>query len=59
VPSGLLARTEGPRLEEMRIDALETRIDAEMHLGRHGAVIAELLRAHAVKQAGAETAISA
>jgi DNA-binding SARP family transcriptional activator len=42
VPSGRLARAEGPRLEEMRIDALETRIDAEMHLGGHGAVLTEL-----------------
>ena len=36
-PPGCWRCTEGPRLEEMRIDALETRIDAEMHLGGHGA----------------------
>ena len=39
VPSELLALTESPRLEEMRIDALETRIDADLHLGGHGQVI--------------------
>ena len=44
VPSELLALTEGPRLEEMRIDALEARIDAEMHLGGHREVITELRR---------------
>jgi DNA-binding SARP family transcriptional activator len=42
VPSEMLALTEGPRLSEMRIDALETRIDAEMHLGGHLQVITEL-----------------
>jgi DNA-binding SARP family transcriptional activator len=42
VPSGLLAQAECPRLEEMRIDALEARIDAEMQLGGHGEVITEL-----------------
>ena len=42
VPSGPLALAEGPRLEEMRIDALEARIDAEMHLGGHSEVITEL-----------------
>jgi DNA-binding SARP family transcriptional activator len=42
VPSEMLALTEGPRLIEMRVDALETRIDAEMHLGGHLQVITEL-----------------
>jgi DNA-binding SARP family transcriptional activator len=50
VPSGLLALTEGPRLEEMRIDALEARIDAEMHLGGHGEVITELRHLIAAEQ---------
>jgi DNA-binding SARP family transcriptional activator len=44
VPSGWLALTEGLRLEEMRTDALETRIDADLHLGGHGRVITELRR---------------
>jgi DNA-binding SARP family transcriptional activator len=42
VPSELLALTESPRLNEMRLDALETSIDAEMHLGRHVQVADEL-----------------
>jgi DNA-binding SARP family transcriptional activator len=44
VPSDLLALTEGPRLNEMRVDALETRIDADIHLGEHVQVIGELGR---------------
>src|SRR5215831_886747 len=42
VPSGLLAMREVPRLAELRLQALETRIDADLHLGRHGEVIGEL-----------------
>jgi DNA-binding SARP family transcriptional activator len=42
VPSGMLALAEAPRLIEMRADALETRIEADMHLGGHGLVITEL-----------------
>jgi DNA-binding SARP family transcriptional activator len=42
VPSLRLALAERPRLIETRADALETRIDAEMHLGGHGQVITEL-----------------
>jgi DNA-binding SARP family transcriptional activator len=42
VPSKMLAVTEVPRLAGMRLDALEARIDADLHLGRHREVIAEL-----------------
>jgi DNA-binding SARP family transcriptional activator len=42
VPSRLLTRAEVPRLAEMRLDALEARIDADLHIGRHREVIAEL-----------------
>jgi DNA-binding SARP family transcriptional activator/Tfp pilus assembly protein PilF len=42
VPSELLALREIPRLTEMRLHAIECRIDADLHLGRHAAVIAEL-----------------
>jgi len=42
--SELLARREGPRLAEMRMQAVELRIDADLHLGRHGDVIGELRR---------------
>jgi DNA-binding SARP family transcriptional activator len=38
----LLAVSEVPRLEELRASALENRIDADLHLGRHHEVIAEL-----------------
>jgi DNA-binding SARP family transcriptional activator/tetratricopeptide (TPR) repeat protein len=41
VPSPLLA-AEVSKLAEMRLAALETRIDADLHLGRHHEVIAEL-----------------
>src|SRR5579875_2855134 len=42
VDSELLALRQAPRLAELRLQALETRIDAELHLGRHAEVIAEL-----------------
>ncbi len=42
VPSRVLTLAEVPRLAEMRLGALEARIDAELHLGRHREVIAEL-----------------
>ena len=42
VDSGALAAQEGPRLAELRLQALETRIDADLHLGRHTQVITEL-----------------
>ena len=36
------ARLEGPRLDELRVVALEERLDAELVLGRHAGVVAEL-----------------
>jgi DNA-binding SARP family transcriptional activator len=44
VESGMLALRDGPRLAEMRLQALETRIDADLHQGGHAGVIAELQR---------------
>jgi DNA-binding SARP family transcriptional activator len=42
VESDALALREVPRLAEMRLQALEARIDADLHLGRHAEVTAEL-----------------
>ena len=42
VASAHLARTEIPRLTELRDEAIAARIDADLQLGRHGAVTAEL-----------------
>lgn len=42
VPAVVLRRTEVPRLRELRMQAIESRIEAELHLGRHGALIADL-----------------
>lgn len=42
VPSELLSLREVPRLAEARLQAVEARIDAELHLGHHADVIAEL-----------------
>ncbi len=42
VPSELLQRDQMPRLEQLRLQALEDRIHADMKLGRHLEVIAEL-----------------
>jgi DNA-binding SARP family transcriptional activator len=42
VPGQALAASEAPLLEELRLQALETRIDADMHLGRHDQVAGEL-----------------
>ena len=39
-----LADSEVPHLEALRTEALEFRIDAELHLGRHRAVLPELQR---------------
>jgi DNA-binding SARP family transcriptional activator len=44
VESETLALREVPRLAELRLQAAELRIDAELRLGRHGVVIAELER---------------
>ncbi len=44
VDSEALALREVPRLAELRMQAAELRIDAELRLGRHGVVIAELER---------------
>src|SRR5215831_16818216 len=42
VASELLAARDVPRLAELRLQALEVRIGADLHLGRHGEVIGEL-----------------
>jgi DNA-binding SARP family transcriptional activator/Flp pilus assembly protein TadD len=42
VGSDLLTARERPRLAELRLQAAETRIDADLHLGRHAEVISEL-----------------
>jgi DNA-binding SARP family transcriptional activator len=44
VESELLAAREVPRLAELRLQAVEARIDADLHLGRQAEVIAELQR---------------
>jgi tetratricopeptide (TPR) repeat protein len=42
VPSGVLAAGAVPRLSEMRLEALEARVEADLHLGRHREVVAEV-----------------
>jgi DNA-binding SARP family transcriptional activator/Tfp pilus assembly protein PilF len=42
VPSQVLAAAQVPRLAALRLDAVEARIDADLHLGRHREVVAEL-----------------
>jgi DNA-binding SARP family transcriptional activator/Tfp pilus assembly protein PilF len=42
VESDALAVREVPRLAEMRLQVLQTRIDADLQLGRHAEVVAEL-----------------
>jgi DNA-binding SARP family transcriptional activator/Tfp pilus assembly protein PilF len=44
VGSEFLAAREVPRLAELRLQALEARLDADLHLGHHVAAIAELRR---------------
>jgi len=43
VPSELLARRYGPGLDELRRQAVEGKISAELHQGHHDMAIAELL----------------
>jgi DNA-binding SARP family transcriptional activator/tetratricopeptide (TPR) repeat protein len=42
VESDLLAIRDIPRLAELRLQAIELRLDADLHLGRHAEVITEL-----------------
>jgi DNA-binding SARP family transcriptional activator/tetratricopeptide (TPR) repeat protein len=42
VPSAVLQREEVPRLAELRLNALESRIEADLYLGRHAELVAEL-----------------
>lgn len=42
VPSAVLCQNSVPQLEELRLQALEHRMAADLHLGRHGEVIVEL-----------------
>lgn len=42
VESDVLARQEVPRLAELRLRAVETRIEADLRLGRHAELVAEL-----------------
>jgi DNA-binding SARP family transcriptional activator/tetratricopeptide (TPR) repeat protein len=44
VPSAVLQRTEVPRLTELRMRAMESRIEADLRLGRHGELVSELRR---------------
>jgi DNA-binding SARP family transcriptional activator len=44
IGSELLALREVPRLAELRLQAVEARIDADLHLGQHAEAIAELQR---------------
>lgn len=48
VRADVLAQREAPRLTELRLQALEGRIEADLHLGGHSEVIAELRRLVAV-----------
>jgi DNA-binding SARP family transcriptional activator/tetratricopeptide (TPR) repeat protein len=48
VESDLLATRDIPRLAELRLQAIEVRLDADLHLGRHAEVITEVQRLAAV-----------
>jgi DNA-binding SARP family transcriptional activator len=53
VDSELLTLREVPRLAELRLQALETRISADLHMGRHADLISEiqhLASAHPVRE---------
>ncbi|RRQ69358.1 hypothetical protein CQW39_35795 [Streptomyces griseofuscus] len=45
-PGGTLCQLAGARYEEYRMRAMELRFDAELRLGQHAAVLAELAEAH-------------
>jgi DNA-binding SARP family transcriptional activator/tetratricopeptide (TPR) repeat protein len=42
IPSELLCRAERPRLEQLRLQAVEWQTDARLHLGRHAELVPEL-----------------
>lgn len=42
IPCERIALEHGPRLAEMRLQAIEERFDADLHLGRHTELVAEL-----------------
>ncbi len=42
VTSALLREREAPRLEQLRLDALEARVEADLRLGRHDELVTEL-----------------
>jgi DNA-binding SARP family transcriptional activator len=44
VPSAMVQRAELPRLAELRMRAVESRVEAELRLGRQGELVAELRR---------------
>jgi DNA-binding SARP family transcriptional activator/Tfp pilus assembly protein PilF len=46
--SDLLAQREVPRLAELRLQAVEARVDADLHLGRHADLTSELRQLAAV-----------
>ncbi|GAA2467422.1 MULTISPECIES: AfsR/SARP family transcriptional regulator [Actinomycetes] len=45
-PGGTMCQLAGARYEEYRMRAMELRFDAELRLGRHASVLAELAEAH-------------
>jgi DNA-binding SARP family transcriptional activator len=49
IPSQVLHRDEVPRLEELRLQALEWRIEADLHIGRPDHVVPELQSLTAVQ----------
>ena len=44
IGSELLVRRQAPRLAELRLQAQETRLEAQLNLGRHAEALPELLR---------------
>ena len=44
VPSAVLERSEAPRLAELRMRAVESRVEMDLRLGRHAGLVAELRR---------------